>query len=67
MKHFNVIGVSASALFTLGFFGIVAIANTFEHSVEQSLEKSSSIAIHRSEIIDTDTGSIVHISSLKRN
>ena len=65
MKRFCPLGVGVSAAIALGFVTANSVSCLFQSSAEQT--DSSSIAIHRSQRVDPATGSIIHVSSLKRN
>lgn len=65
MKRVNSIGVGVSAALALGIVSASSVSCLFKQSAEPT--DSSSIAIHRSQVIDPETGSIIYVSSLKRN
>lgn len=67
MKRLSPIGIGVSAIVAVGFFSVASTENSLEQSVAPGDSESSSIAIHRSRVIDAETGSIIHVSSLKRN
>ena len=65
MKRLNPIGVGVSAAVALSIVTASSVSCSFKQSVEPT--DSSSIAIYRSQVIDPETGSIIYVSSLKRN
>jgi hypothetical protein len=64
MKRLNPLGIGVSAIVALGFITASSVSCLFKPSVETA---DSSIAISRSQVVDPETGSIIHVSSLKRN
>jgi hypothetical protein len=65
MKRINPKGVGVSAIVAIGFLSLSSAGCLFDKSAQTN--DSSSIAISRSQIVDPQTGSIIFVSSLKRN